>query len=68
MCNEASQELSIEEMDRIANEGAAALIAHHSELKGENWRLNPYQEGSDEHQIWIGGYESKAEELGSTEH
>lgn len=59
------KDLTIDDMDRIAKEGGAALVAHHPELKGETWRLNPYPEGSDEYDIWLVGYESKAEELGS---
>lgn len=53
--------LTIQEQDQISAAGAAACRASGK----NNWALNPYPAGSAEHGIWLGGYESEAEAMGS---
>ena len=59
--------MDIATQDAIAEEGAAALRSYRPDLKGENWRLNPYKEGTDEYDLWIGGYEDEAERTGTAD-
>jgi len=56
--------LTIHQQDEIAEEGASALRSHRPDIK-EKWTLNPYAKGTDEYDIWLGGYEAEAERLGS---
>ncbi|AZS26260.1 hypothetical protein [Vibrio anguillarum] len=52
------------EQDRIAAEGAAALRSYQPNIKDKS-TLNPYKAGTDEYDIWLGGYKAEAENNGS---
>lgn len=54
-------ELTISEQDSICAAGESAC---RSAIK-DAWKLNPYKEGTNEHDIWLGGYERQAEVIGS---
>lgn len=56
--------LTIHEQDSIAALGASACRA----AGKDNWKLNPYQRGTDEYDLWLGGYEREAESIGSQTH
>lgn len=57
--------LTVTEQDRIAEDGAAALRSYQPNIKDKS-TLNPYKPGTDEHEIWLGGYEAEAENVGSS--
>lgn len=51
--------MAIAEADAIAESGRKQA------LNGGSWKDNPYSPGSEEYEIWLGGYEAGAEETGS---
>mgnify|MGYP000497974834 CR=1 FL=1 len=57
--------MKVKDPSKIIEEGASAFHAHHPELGGQNWKLNPYPWGSDEYELWRKGY--KEEEKNSCE-
>lgn len=58
---EQNMDLPIQHQDNIRASGASACRA----AGKDNWKLNPYQQGTVEHDLWLGGYESEAESMGS---
>ncbi|EOX3117600.1 hypothetical protein ACYVOU_002352 [Vibrio cholerae] len=56
--------LTVTEQDKIAEKGAATLRSYQPTVK-DKWTLNPYKLGTDEHDIWLAGYEAEAENVGS---
>lgn len=57
----------IEEVHAMATEEADAIAesGRKQALSGGSWKNNPYSPGSEEYEIWLGGYEAGAEEIGS---
>lgn len=53
--------LTTQQQDQIS---ASATVACQAAGK-DNWKLNPHPPGTVEHGIWLAGYESEAEAIGS---
>lgn len=54
-------DLTTQQQNSISASGASACRAEGK----DNWKLNPHQQGTVEHALWLGGYESEAESIGS---